>query len=142
MPLSGDQTSAAELAADPAGWARGPAIVDGRHRVIGVPATSGGSVPTPDGLVQHVLEAAHAASSVGPSQPWRFLVVRDPSIRDRAAVRTDRERLRQAARLDEEAGRRRACPRPSCCRALGTPRTVRAVRSARGPQHEPGPAGP
>ncbi|MCW2683627.1 MAG: cob(II)yrinic acid a,c-diamide reductase, partial [Blastococcus sp.] len=47
-----------------------------------------------------------AAPSVGHSQPWRFLVVRDPSIRDRAAVLTDRERLRQAAGLDEDAARR------------------------------------
>jgi nicotinate-nucleotide--dimethylbenzimidazole phosphoribosyltransferase len=43
---------------------------------------------------------------VGHSQPWRFLVVRDPALRDRAAVLTDRERLRQAAQLEPDAGRR------------------------------------
>jgi nicotinate-nucleotide--dimethylbenzimidazole phosphoribosyltransferase len=33
----------------------------------------------PDDVLDRVLKAAHAAPSVGHSQPWRFLVVRDPT---------------------------------------------------------------
>jgi len=62
--------------------------------------------PVPDDVLERVLRAAHAAPSVGHSQPWRLVVVRDPAIRDHAAVLTDRERLRQASQLDADAGRR------------------------------------
>jgi len=109
-PLSviGDASSAAERAADPAGWAF-PAcdqealgrILAGRrdvrrYRPDAVPAEA----------VERVLAAAHLAPSVGHSQPWRFIVVRDPSTRERAALTAERERQRQAAQLDAEAGRR------------------------------------
>jgi nicotinate-nucleotide--dimethylbenzimidazole phosphoribosyltransferase len=60
----------------------------------------------PDEVLTRVLTAAHQAPSVGHSQPWRFVVVRDAALRDRAAVLTDRERLRQAAQLEPEAGAR------------------------------------
>ncbi|MDP9407933.1 MAG: nitroreductase family protein, partial [Actinomycetota bacterium] len=50
--------------------------------------------PVPEEVLGRVLAAAHAAPSVGQSQPWRFVVVRDAGTRDRAAVLTDRERLR------------------------------------------------
>lgn len=50
----------------------------------------------PAHLVEAVLWAGHRGPSVGHSQPWRFIVVRDPHTRDRAAVMADRERLRQA----------------------------------------------
>lgn len=59
----------------------------------------------PAEVLERVLAAAPAAPSVGHSQPWRFLVVGDPALRDRAAVLTDRERLRQAVLLDEDARR-------------------------------------
>ncbi|WP_460371116.1 5,6-dimethylbenzimidazole synthase, partial [Actinocorallia lasiicapitis] len=49
--------------------------------------------------------AAHTAPSVGHSQPWRFLVVRDPARRDAAALMAEREKLAQADLLDEESGR-------------------------------------
>jgi nicotinate-nucleotide--dimethylbenzimidazole phosphoribosyltransferase len=62
--------------------------------------------PVPEEVLGRVLAAAHAAPSVGQSQPWRFVVVRDAGTRDRAAVLTDRERLRQAARLEPTAARR------------------------------------
>lgn len=50
--------------------------------------------------------AAHAAPSVGHSQPWRFLVVDDAAVRERAAVMADAERIAQAAQLDPESGQR------------------------------------
>jgi nitroreductase len=39
--------------------------------------------PLPDDLVEHVLDAAIRAPSGTNSQSWRFLVVRDPSLRAR-----------------------------------------------------------
>jgi len=56
-------------------------------------------------VLERVLTAAHAAPSVGHSQPWRFLVVDDPELRQRAAVMADSERLAQAAELDPESAR-------------------------------------
>lgn len=56
-------------------------------------------------VLERVLTAAHAAPSVGHSQPWRFLVVDDPQLRQRAAVMADSERLAQAAELDPESAR-------------------------------------
>jgi nicotinate-nucleotide--dimethylbenzimidazole phosphoribosyltransferase len=53
-----------------------------------------------DDLLRRVLEAGHAAPSVGHSQPWRFIVVRDPATRTAAAAMADRARLAQAAQLD------------------------------------------
>ncbi len=49
-----------------------------------------------------MLLAGHQAPSVGHSQPWRFVVVREQGTRDRAALMADRERLRQADMLTEE----------------------------------------
>lgn len=59
----------------------------------------------PDQLLDRVLAAAHAAPSVGHSQPWRFVLVDDPGLRERAAVMADAERLAQAAELDPDSAR-------------------------------------
>lgn len=61
--------------------------------------------PVPDDVLERVLTAAHAAPSVGHSQPWRFVVVDDPALRDRAAIMADAERLAQADQLDPESAR-------------------------------------
>jgi 5,6-dimethylbenzimidazole synthase len=37
--------------------------------------------PIPEEVLHRVLTAAHAAPSVGLSQPWDFVVVRDPAVR-------------------------------------------------------------
>ncbi|RZS91102.1 cob(II)yrinic acid a,c-diamide reductase [Motilibacter rhizosphaerae] len=108
VPLVGDATSARERAADPAGW-RFPdeqraafyAVLGARRDVRRFRPD-----PVPDEVLERVLAAGHAAPSVGHSQPWRFVVVDDPAVRERAAVLADRERLAQAAQLDEESGRR------------------------------------
>ncbi|MBA4083590.1 MAG: 5,6-dimethylbenzimidazole synthase [Kytococcus sp.] len=60
----------------------------------------------PEHLVTAVLEAGHRAPSVGHSQPWRFLVVTDPTTRDRAAALADRARVEQAAHLASERAAR------------------------------------
>ena len=108
VPLIGDRTSAFERSADPTGWAMQPSVRDGLRQVIAGrrDVRRFRSDPVPEGVLHRVLDAAHAAPSVGHSQPWRFIVVRDAAIRDRAAVLTDRERLRQAAQLTPEAARR------------------------------------
>ncbi len=103
VPLVGDRTSAAERSAEPGGWAFDGdsrralyAVLEARRDIRRFRPD-----PVPDETLERVLGAAHAAPSVGHSQPWRFLVVRDPATRDRAALLADREHLRQAAALDE-----------------------------------------
>jgi nicotinate-nucleotide--dimethylbenzimidazole phosphoribosyltransferase len=108
VPLIGDDTAASERAADPAGWALPAADRAGLYRAIGArrDIRRYRPDPVPGDVLTRVLIAAHQAPSVGHSQPWRFVVVSDAGTRDRAAVLTDRERLRQAAQLEPEAGAR------------------------------------
>ncbi|MBS9720736.1 5,6-dimethylbenzimidazole synthase [Tianweitania sp. BSSL-BM11] len=40
--------------------------------------------PLPDDVVARLLEAAHAAPSVGFMQPWSFILVRDAQVKERA----------------------------------------------------------
>src|ERR1700747_2720018 len=51
--------------------------------------------PLPEGAVERLLELACLASSVGLSQPWRFVLVNDPSRR--AQVRRNSKRRRSFA---------------------------------------------
>ena len=63
--------------------------------------------PVPDDVLLRVLDAAHHAPSVGFSQPWDFLVVRDRATRERVRTIVRRERDRYAASLPAaRAGRR------------------------------------
>jgi nicotinate-nucleotide--dimethylbenzimidazole phosphoribosyltransferase len=98
VPQVGDPTSAAQRAEDPAGWAFDELtniavqeVLQARRDVRRFRPD-----PVPDHLLMQVLDAGHKAPSVGHSQPWRFVVVRDQASRDRAALLSDRERLRQA----------------------------------------------
>jgi len=108
VPLIGDGTAASERAADPAGWALPAPDRDGLYRAIAArrDIRRYRPDPVPEETLSRVLTAAHQAPSVGHSQPWRFVVVRDPAVRDEAAVLTDRERLRQAAQLEPDAAAR------------------------------------
>ncbi len=56
--------------------------------------------PVDDGVLLRVLGAAHAAPSVGLSQPWDFVVVRDQAIRRRFRAHVQDERANFAATLD------------------------------------------
>ncbi|HLI43980.1 MAG TPA: 5,6-dimethylbenzimidazole synthase [Acidimicrobiales bacterium] len=104
VPLVGDPTSAAERAADPAGWSFDAATVAALHAVLAArrDVRRFRADPVPAGLLAEVLAAGHEAPSVGHSQPWRFVVVREQATRDRAAAMADRERLRQAELMTEE----------------------------------------
>jgi nicotinate-nucleotide--dimethylbenzimidazole phosphoribosyltransferase len=108
VPLVGDVTAASERAADPSGWALPAEVKEALHEVIAArrDVRRYRPDPVPDDALERVLTAAHRAPSVGHSQPWRFVLVRDAAIRDRAAALADRERLRQAAQLDPDAARR------------------------------------
>lgn len=107
VPLIGDTSSAAERAADPAAWAFPEAEREAFASVLAARRDIRRFRPdaVPDEVLERVLRAGHQAPSVGHSQPWRFLVVRDPSVRERAAWMADQQRLAQAAQLDPESSR-------------------------------------
>ncbi len=107
IPLIGDQSTAAQRGAQPDGWRFPEEAVSVLYDVVRARRDVRRFRPdaVPDEVLERVLGAAHAAPSVGHSQPWRFVVVDDPSVRERAAVMADVERLAQAAQLDPESSR-------------------------------------
>ncbi|MEH0820952.1 MULTISPECIES: 5,6-dimethylbenzimidazole synthase [unclassified Micromonospora] len=62
--------------------------------------------PVPDETLHRVLDAAHAAPSVGYSQPWDFVLVRDAALRRRFHEHVQTERDTFAATLSGEAAAR------------------------------------
>jgi 5,6-dimethylbenzimidazole synthase len=58
--------------------------------------------PVPDETLRRVLSAAHAAPSVGMSQPWDFVLVRSPQLRERFREHVATERDTFAASLEGE----------------------------------------
>lgn len=108
VPLIGDHTSAVERAAQVQAWAFPTAAREALYDVIAArrDIRRFRPDPVPADVVDRVLAAAHQAPSVGHSQPWRFIVVTETVTRDRAARMADEHRLRQAAEMDPEAGRR------------------------------------
>lgn len=61
--------------------------------------TPGGVVP--EDVLARLLQAAHAAPSVGLMQPWRFVRITDDPLRRRIHALVDEERPRTAAALGE-----------------------------------------
>lgn len=55
--------------------------------------------PLPDGLLERLVLAAHLAPSVGFMQPWRFIRISDPALREVMHIQVDTERQRTAAAL-------------------------------------------
>jgi len=55
----------------------------------------------PEAVLQRLLQAAHSAPSVGLMQPWRFIQVRDPTLRQDIATLVDEERVLTAKTLNE-----------------------------------------
>ncbi|HUR51611.1 MAG TPA: 5,6-dimethylbenzimidazole synthase [Mycobacteriales bacterium] len=107
VPVIGDASSAADRAADPAGWAFPAADQAALHAVLGARRDVRRYRPdaVPEEVLWRVLRAGHQAPSVGHSQPWRFVVVQDPAVRERAAWMADQQRLAQAEQLDAESAR-------------------------------------
>ncbi|WP_372450974.1 5,6-dimethylbenzimidazole synthase [Actinoplanes flavus] len=62
--------------------------------------------PVPDDVLDRVLSAAHAAPSVGLSQPWDFVIVRSDAVRKAFHQHVHTERETFAASLTAEAARR------------------------------------
>ncbi|MFC7243077.1 5,6-dimethylbenzimidazole synthase [Catellatospora aurea] len=65
---------------------------------------TGAAIPAE--VLARVLDAAHAAPSVGLTQPWDFIVVRDRPLREAFHQHVHREREVFAATLDAEAAER------------------------------------
>ncbi len=55
----------------------------------------------PDGAMVRILEAAHHAPSVGFSQPWNFILIRDQKTRRAIKASFDEERMRAADHAEE-----------------------------------------
>ncbi|MEV6597744.1 5,6-dimethylbenzimidazole synthase [Actinoplanes sp. NPDC051346] len=62
--------------------------------------------PIPDEVLERILTAAHAAPSVGLSQPWDFVLVRDADVRRRFHDHVETERRTFAETLEGEAAER------------------------------------
>jgi nicotinate-nucleotide--dimethylbenzimidazole phosphoribosyltransferase len=100
-----DPSRAAARAADPGGWR----MDEGARAALGEVIAGRRDIrrfrpdPVPDDVLERMLEAAHRAPSVGLSQPWRFVVVRDDGVRAEVRALAETERVRQAPRFDERA---------------------------------------
>ncbi|TDB70757.1 5,6-dimethylbenzimidazole synthase [Actinomadura sp. KC216] len=80
-------------------------IYDAIHRRRDVRAEFTGA-PIPDEVLDRVLAAAHAAPSVGLSQPWDFILVADPAVRRTFHEHVHAERAVFAAALTGAAADR------------------------------------
>ncbi|GHJ07022.1 5,6-dimethylbenzimidazole synthase [Micromonospora humidisoli] len=80
-------------------------LYDAIHRRRDVRAEFTGD-PVPADTLHRILDAAHAAPSVGHSQPWDFVLVRDPAVRRRFYRHVQAERATFAATLDGAAAER------------------------------------
>ena len=58
--------------------------------------------PLPDDLVGRLLGAAHSAPSVGFMQPWNFILIRDPAVREAAWAAFSRANAEAEAMFPEE----------------------------------------
>lgn len=58
--------------------------------------------PLDENMVAELLATAQLAPSVGNSQPWRFVRVRSPELREALAAHADREVARAGAAMGEE----------------------------------------
>ncbi|WP_410051051.1 5,6-dimethylbenzimidazole synthase [Acidiferrimicrobium sp. IK] len=73
--------------------------VIGRRRDVRCEFTGGPADPS---VLQRILEAAHAAPSVGLTQPWDFVLIDDPGLKERFAEHVAGERDRFAASLSPD----------------------------------------
>ena len=59
------------------------------------------SKPIDDSVLTRILNAAHHAPSVGFSQPWNFILIKDHNTKQRIKQSFDEERLRSSQLVDE-----------------------------------------
>ncbi|MDP5276525.1 5,6-dimethylbenzimidazole synthase [Chengkuizengella axinellae] len=48
--------------------------------------------PIPDAAIERIIEAGHNAPSVGFMQPWNFIIIKSPKVKDQLAWAADKER--------------------------------------------------
>jgi nicotinate-nucleotide--dimethylbenzimidazole phosphoribosyltransferase len=108
VPVIGDTSTSAERASDVNGWAFTEEARESFYQIIGARRDIRKFRPDEisEEILLKILDAGHKAPSVGHSQPWRFIKITDPSIRQSAAVLADKERLRQASLLQPDSARR------------------------------------
>ncbi|GAB3975297.1 5,6-dimethylbenzimidazole synthase [Actinoallomurus acanthiterrae] len=82
-----------------------PGIYDVVHRRRDVRAQFTGA-PIPEDVIHRILTAAHAAPSVGLSQPWDFIIVADPAVRHAFYDHVQHERATFTATLTTAAADR------------------------------------
>src|ERR687884_1830452 len=56
----------------------------------------------PNDILMRILNAAHHAPSVGFSQPWNFILIKDKTVRQKVKVSFLRERERSTRMLDSD----------------------------------------
>ncbi len=61
------------------------------------------SDPVDEAVLQRLLQAAHAAPSVGLMQPWRFIRIRNRELRQQLHTEIERERQRTAEALGQRS---------------------------------------
>jgi len=54
-----------------------------------------------DAVLARILDAAHAAPSVGLMQPWRFIQIKKNELRDSIAALVEQERMQTARQMGE-----------------------------------------
>ena len=59
------------------------------------------SSPVDDGILTRILNAAHHAPSVGFSQPWNFILIKDPQTKEKIKHSFDEERKRSSQLVKE-----------------------------------------
>jgi 5,6-dimethylbenzimidazole synthase len=63
------------------------------------------SHPVPDDVLRRILEMAHLAPSVGFMQPWNFLLISSPEVRQRVKTLFEEANARELARIEDPARR-------------------------------------
>ena len=58
-------------------------------------------LPVPDEVLRRILEMAHLAPSVGFMQPWNFIVITAPEVRQQVKAVFEQVNAREAARIDD-----------------------------------------
>src|SRR6266545_4171530 len=99
----GAATQARKRSHWPSGWEGGWIGIDPEVRR---PASQFTGAPVAQETLRRVLAAAHAAPSVGLSQPWDFVIVRDKAVRAAFHAHVQQERAVFAATLQGEAADR------------------------------------
>ncbi len=56
--------------------------------------------PVPPEVLARILKAAHHAGSVGYMQPWNFIVVEDPSVKEKVKISFEKERTEAGGLFD------------------------------------------